>query len=190
MRITQEQSKLKQSFLTKEMLSSILNYDAETGVFKWKETAKNPMRGKVAGTSIGNRKQYISIGIRTTLQNGAKKPVYYLAHRLAWLYVTGNWPNEELDHIDGDGTNNSIHNLREVDRLQNMKNQKLSRLNKSGRCGVRFSSFHGKWIVKIGSGKRGNMKHIGVFDDYFDAVCARKSAENRLNYHENHGRAY
>jgi hypothetical protein len=111
----------------------------------------------------------------------------YLAHRLAWLYIHGSMPEKPMmiDHIDGDGENNKISNLRCVDALGNMKNTKLSSNNKSGISGVRWDSKINRWAVTIGH--NGDHISLGRHKDKFEACCARKSAEIKYGYHENHG---
>ena len=76
--------------LTQERLKELLHYDPETGVFTWLESAGKKMNGRIAGTHAS--KNYISIGV------SHKR---YLAHRLAWLYVYGKFPDGILDHLHG-----------------------------------------------------------------------------------------
>jgi len=112
--------------------------------------------------------------------------VAYRAGRLAWLYMNGQWPENIIDHEDGDGTNNKYKNLRDVTLHENCKNRRKRVDNKSGVCGVSWSKFCGKWHSYIWVNKK--MKVIGYFDDFFEAVCSRKNAESRYGYHPNHGK--
>lgn len=118
--------------LTVARLREILNYDPETGVFT-RRTGGQGFRceaGRVAGSphSAG----YINISVL-----GKRR----LAHRLAWFYVHGQWPVGDIDHIDGDRSNNRIANLRSVNRSGNLQNQRAAKPhNKTGFLGVRLDT--------------------------------------------------
>lgn len=104
-----------------------------------------------------------------------------LAHRVLWMMREKTLP-DEIDHVDGSSKSNGEVNLRPVTHQQNMQNQKLRSDNKSGLMGVSWFKSRGLWLVKIQN------KHIGYFGCFFEACCARKSAECRLGFHANHGR--
>ena len=143
--------------LAKEML----DYDPVTGVFTWKQAPqfKPQLLGKVAGT-VSRGYRYIKIGQER-----------WLAHRLAYAMVHGDLPTE-IDHIDGDKDNNSIENLRDGTKGVNTMNLGIHR---SGELiGVNF--YKDKWQARIG--KAGRFLYNGK--DFFEAVCARKSAENQF----------
>ena len=108
-----------------------------------------------------------------------------LSHRLAWLYVYGVWPLE-IDHINGVKDDNRISNLRSVNRQTNLRNTKIRLLNTSGHVGVSMCSRSKKWFAYITN--NGKKSHLGQFLKIQDAVNARKSAEERLGFHPNHGR--
>lgn len=110
----------------------------------------------------------------------------YRAHHIIWLMVKGYLPSE-LDHINGDRTDNRIENLREVDRQENLRNQKLRKSNSSGVMGVGWDKTHGKWTARIRHD--GKNRTLGSFKTYEEAVEARKAAEVIHGYHVNHGRA-
>lgn len=166
--------------ITQEDLKKLLHYDPDTGVFTW-IVDRNPgiKKGQRAGyvCSDGRGKKYISIGI---------KGKYYKSHRLVWLYVNGFFPSDQIDHIDGNGCNNSLKNLREVSNRENCRNRKIYSFNKSGYTGVSWYTPRNKWIARINNNKR--TIHLGYFDNINDAISARKSAERELSYHENHGK--
>lgn len=106
-------------------------------------------------------------------------------HRLAWACHHGEVPPDmQIDHQDGNPSNNVLSNLRMVDHGGNMRNRKLCKRNKTGVHGVRFESSRGKYVVNL----RG--KTIGRCRDFFEAVCLRRSAEisSKVKFHENHGR--
>jgi len=153
--------------LTQNYLQSILNYNPDTGIFTWKKPRPKINVGDVAGY-LNKKSKYYYIGL--DLKD-------YKAHRLAWLYVYGKLP-KVIDHIDGNPSNNSINNLRSCTIQQNMCNQKLRTDNKSGVKGVMFHKF-GKWRVRITTNKI--VKHIGYFDDFFEACCASYSNRNKLH---------
>lgn len=165
--------------ITQNDLKKRLCYDPKTGIFTRLVRCGNQAGGKVAGTP--HKKGYISIGFSLA---GVKK--IYLAHRLAWLYVFGEMPDGQIDHINGDKTDNRIENLRVVNHLENHKNTKLHSRNKSGLSGVWFHGQNKNWCaeIKVNNKKIGLGSHSG----FFDACCARKSAERRFGFHMNHGR--
>ncbi len=112
----------------------------------------------------------------------------YLVHRLIWLWMTGQMPEKDIDHIDGNGLNNVWSNLREATRSQNMRNAKIRTDNKSGQAGVSFHARSRKWRASINTGV-GTKKHLGYYDNLQDAIVARLQAEKTNGYHKNHGRA-
>ncbi len=111
------------------------------------------------------------------------------AHRIVWALHHNQQPSPDLDidHIDGNSLNNTPSNLRLVSITTNLRNSKISKRNKSGVTGV--SLFNGRWHANIGStgGPNGRIK-LGSFKRKEDAIAARKVAEVRLGYHQNHGR--
>lgn len=107
----------------------------------------------------------------------------YKEHRLIWLMFNGYIP-VQIDHNDGNKLNNKIENLRSADNQKNQMNSSLRKDNKTGVTGVRF--MHGKFAAQIRFNKKDT--HLGLFVDFFEAVCARKSAENKLCFNVNHGK--
>lgn len=163
--------------LTQERLKQLLDYDPVTGDFTWKVERGGTNIGDIAGhTCYKNTKQYTLIGIDRSL---------YRAHRLVWLHVHGRFPKQEIDHINGNGTDNSLGNLREVDRKENCKNMRLHNHNTSGISGVSWRKQRSSWRAYVTVGNK--QVSLGHFDNLFDACCARKSAERALGFHANHG---
>lgn len=165
--------------ITQEELKKLLHYDPETGAFTWLRITSNRVKvgmevGSILNSSCG--KSYIETRIC------CKR---YLIHRLAFLYMTGSLPSEEVDHIDGNGCNNKWINLRKSDRSENQKNIRRRIDNKSGITGVYWSKNRCKWIAQISL--NGRIKFLGNFDNIFDAACVRKSAHIKHGYHVNHG---
>jgi len=162
--------------LTQPYLKKILDYAPDTGVFVWKiAKSKNIRVGAVAGciNSLGYR--VIKIDRRT-----------YLAHRLAWLYVYGEFPDNQIDHINQAKDDNRILNLRDVTVSENGKNAKMSKNNTSGINGVCWYKRRKKWRVRINV--NGKLKHLGYYEDLKLAALVRKEAEIKYGYHKNHGK--
>ena len=108
-------------------------------------------------------------------------------HRLVWEEANGPIPSGmDIDHINGDRTDNRIENLRPVTRAENMKNCKVYKNSKTGVPGVCWCKVKKKWRVYLVENYK--QKHLGYYRDWFDAVCARMSANNKYNFHVNHGR--
>ncbi|WP_027949855.1 HNH endonuclease signature motif containing protein [Haliea salexigens] len=165
-----------------EILKSRLDYNSQTGNLTWKKTCspQNKFKGMAAG-GIGVN-GYIYIGISV---NGV--PVTLSAHRVVYMISEGVEPQGEIDHINGDRADNRWANLRVVDRLENNKNMAKYKNNSSGVMGVYRNKNNGRWYAAISdTGKRIS---LGGYGDWMDAVCARKSAENKFGYHQNHGRS-
>ena len=163
--------------ITQAELKELLHYDQYTGVFTWLCNKRKPNSLGYAGT-IAHRKgkKYMQICINF------KK---YYSHRLAWFYTNKEWPENEIDHIDGNGLNNKINNLRPVTRAENTKNTRKYNTNKSGLTGVCWDKRESKWKSYINID--GVLKNIGYFDNIFDAACSRKSASIKYEFHKNHG---
>lgn len=155
--------------LTQEYLQSIFNYNPETGIFTWVKPRPKIQVGQVAGY-LHKKSGYYYIGLNLKR---------YKLHRLAWLYVYGNLP-KVIDHIDGNPANNKINNLRSCNMQQNSCNQKLRKDNTTGVKGLRLAK-HGKWRAFITYNKI--KKHLGYFDDFFEACCVMYAARNK--YHGN-----
>ena len=155
--------------MTYEEVNALFVYDPETGVLAYRNT------GKEAGTIGGH-------GYRRVSVSGANTS----SHRVMWLLHTGSLPFDMVDHIDGDKLNNKISNLRAVSRRDNGRNARRSKANKSGVTGVRWDKQNSRWMSGIVD--NGIRIHLISCEDWFEAVCARKSAEVRLGFHANHGR--
>lgn len=154
--------------LTQERLKELLDYEPETGNFFWRiRRGRGAPAGGIAGTPHKNG--YTSIKI----DGGGP----YLAHRLAWLYVTGEWP-DELDHINRNKKDNRFTNLRECTRQQNQANRDIQKNNKSGWKGVRKLKDN-KWLARIQVG--GKTVFIGHFKSASDASQAYADASRRLH---------
>lgn len=156
--------------VTQAAAKELLDYNLETGVFTWKVKArKGPVAaGDVAGyTDLDG---YIKIGI-----DGR----YYNAHRLAFLYVTGQWPTGSVDHLDGNRRNNAWSNLRDVSQVVNMQNQRKAHADsKSGVMGASRTRT-GRWKACITVDKQ--FFYLGLFDTAEQAGAAYMEAKRRLH---------
>ena len=151
--------------LTAEKLRELLHYDPETGIFTRKvRTSPRVKAGDVAGSQGGGGYLNIMVGSRL-----------HKAHRLAWLYVYGEWPKDKLDHINRNKTDNRISNLRDVSHKQNMQNASKRSDNTSGHPGVYLVKRKSKWQAQIMHNYK--LIHLGYFSDREEAVAARKAAE-------------
>lgn len=186
--------------ITQEYLKEALIYNQDTGIFTWrldrpdshfsdwrgrngwlKNISKDGVAGSPSRPSKRNPLSYIIIGL------GGKN---HKAHRLAWLYIYGEWPSEDIDHVNLNTTDNRIDNLRlSVDKL-NHRNRSKYRNNTSGIPGVSYYTRLSKWQAEgqqIVDSKR--IRHyLGVFHSFLDACAARKSWELKFGYSENHGK--
>ena len=160
--------------LTQKQLKRILKYNRNTGEFIKRFSSGSTKKGSAAGTVQASG--YVQIEI-----NGKG----YKAHRLAWLYVTGEFPSDQIDHINHVRSDNRFINLRECSNIENSKNAKMPKNNTSGFVGVNFSKTARRWHVRIGV--NGDRVHIGYFESKEDAILARKKANLKYGYHENHG---
>lgn len=137
--------------ITAERAREVLDYDPETGVFVWRATLSNRARiGMTAGTVHPNGYRYVSV-------DGTRN----LAHRLAWLYVTGEWPGSLIDHIDTNQQNNAFANLRLATYKMNAENRhRAMPSNKIGLLGV-SKGRRGTFKAQIGT--NGGNKYLGEF---------------------------
>lgn len=156
--------------LTAERLREVLSYDPETGVFHHlREDVIRRFRRLEAGSI--DKDGYVIIGV-----DGA----VYRAHRLAWLYVHGQWPAHEIDHINGIPDDNRITNLREADGPRHQQqNQKLRDTNKSGYPGVYWDTTNGRWRAMIRNG--GKKLSLGSFTSRHDAGAAYMAAKAKMH---------
>lgn len=165
--------------LTQALVRERLDYNLETGVFTWKvrpcnSRTTNSWNTRYAGTEAG----YIYLHDKDGDLYYRKVSINdhpYRLHRIAWLYVHGILP-ERIDHIDGDGLNNKISNLRVISHGDNIRKARIAKNNTSGYKGVFWRKDTNRWAAR--SKVDGKYKSLGSFDskeDAFDAYC--KSVE-------------
>lgn len=173
-----------------EVLRRLIDYCADTGVLTWKKrraSAEQSQKeanifnslfaGKVAGSKMKRgRNEYITVFV---LGN------HLLAHRVAWAISFGRWPEGSIDHIDGNGLNNRIGNLREAPPTVNGRNARLHKNNTSGHCGVIWNKGRRKWVAQVMIDRKN--KNLGGFVNKADAIRARLEANRKLGFTDRHG---
>jgi hypothetical protein len=169
-----------------ELLRQILRYEPETGKLFWlphiafgpiTEGYAKSFNSRWAGTEAFTSKMHNGYFQGHVLSSKQA------SHRVIWALVYGEWPIE-VDHINGDRSDNRLANLREVDRSQNCRNAALRKSRVGATVGVRFNK--GAWQATITS--RGKRQHLGRFQNKDEAIAVRKAAERNLGFHANHGR--
>lgn len=178
--------------ISPDLMRQVIDYDPETGSMVWKERDSSLFRdGSHSKESLAKGWNKAHAGKSAISGAGA----YYgtsvlgrklLAHRIAWAIHYGEWPKGTIDHINRDGRDNRICNLRDVSPALNTRNRPLSPRNTSGVSGVRWDAKAKSWVVTVGGSAKN--KYVGSFKDFDEAVAARKNAEIGLGYHPNHGR--
>ena len=156
--------------ITRDRLKELVSYDPDLGVFTWNKDygvkAKKGYRAGYLDKSTG----YYKIGLDERR---------YYAHRLAWLYISGDWPRKEIDHINGHRDDNRIINLREASSAQNKYNSKRPSTNTSGIKGVSKNKRLGKWQSYIWYGNK--KLHLGYFDSINDAEAVVVSKRKMMH---------
>jgi hypothetical protein len=156
--------------LTQERLRFLMDYDPDTGLFTRKVKVKHQPAGAIVGTS----------GTRGYLQcNIDGKP--YKLHRLAWLYVHGEWPADQIDHINHITSDNRLCNLRVVSCAENHQNRARKTNSASGYLGVTWHKRDRRWQAHLEV--NGKAIHLGSYQDLDLAVAARKQAELKFHPH-------
>lgn len=165
-------------------LGLLLEYNDEQGALIWKKRPNtmpynrifnSRFTGKIAG--VPNNTGHVLVSVRGTR---------ILAHRIIWALHTGDWPKGQIDHINGNPSDNRISNLRDIPHTFNQRNMKKNCRNTSGYCGVRMAKTQGKWFSTIQIENR--TKYLGTFETKEAAFAARKAAEAKIGgYTERHG---
>ena len=150
--------------LTQQELMRQLCYDPDTGLFT-NAITRNPRAQKGAAAGHVNNLGYVVLQVN-------RRKAY--AHRLAWLYMTGQWPRHEIDHINRVRSDNRFVNLREATPEQNKHNTTSRQNNTTGAKGVVWHKGRKKWQAQISVA--GKHTYLGLFDSFDAAVAARKTA--------------
>ncbi len=158
--------------ITASRVRELFDYNPETGIFTRK--VRTAMRTKI-GDIVGNRDSYgyLQVSVDGKL---------CLLHRLAWLYVYGNFPSGKIDHIDRCKTNNAISNLRDVTHKENMRNLPIFKTNTSGYAGVHQRKDNGRFTAHISC--NGQKRFLGNYDS---AESASSAYELARYFRDNYG---
>lgn len=168
---------MKERELTAEHLKSLLKYDQDTGIFTWRYLAGSGGKykaGSIAGTKGRHGGGYIEITILGQL---------FKAHRLAWLYMTGEFPKSQIDHINRDRADNRWSNLREATLQQNLKNKTCYKSNTTGCPGVTWHKRIKKFQARISSDCK--RIHLGYYENIHDAESVYKIAKAKMHNFSN-----
>lgn len=181
--------------VTPDIVREFFDYNADTGKLYWRDrdrkwfvsetawkSARTKCAGKEAGTKCTKKNGYSWKQVHIPVEG---KPTVFLVHRLIWMWVTGENPPENIDHINRDATDNRWVNLRASNSVENNKNKTMKSNNTSGYCGVTWVKRLSKWQASI---RTANQRYyLGVYSNLDDAISARKKAEGQLGFHEGHG---
>lgn len=174
--------------ITPELLRQLFDYDPLTGKFTFKprgaEWFASPARAEVWNLKYAGKEALRTVNAIGYLQGQVNQKIM-MAHRVAYMIAHGIVPHE-IDHINGDRTDNRIANLRAVSRAENTRNKMLHASNVSGVSGVYQEKRRGRWVAQIGLKNR--RIHLGTFMTMEEAIAARQKANSKLGYHANHGR--
>jgi len=177
----------KTELLSPHDLRQLICYNAISGDFFWRHRPATIFKTQAA-FKIWNVKFSGKEAFFTDTPEGYKRGVIfkrpYKAHRVAWAVSYGEWP-DQIDHIDHNRTNNKLSNLRNVSIFDNNRNVSRSKVNTSGITGVSWDNRRGNWRAYIKTD--GAQKYLGCFSSISDAAHARKRAERKLGFHDNHG---
>lgn len=174
--------------LTAEQARILLDYDPLTGKLFWKRRPRG-MCSSDSQWKFWNTRWVGAPALDNLDRHGYLKGKIFgrmiRAHRVAWLITTGEWPEVEIDHINGIRTDNRLENLRSVTKSQNRRNSKMPSNNTSGVTGVSWFPQTKKWSARI-SDKDGT-KVLGYFPCFAVAVRARRQAEREKGFSARHG---
>ena len=191
-----------QEILTQQILKKMFRYDATNGTLskivldendpeiiklygsvtsiRIRNSLLNNKNGSIRENKAGNK--YLCFKIQF---NNHKLTLD--SHRIIWVMEYGYWPTE-IDHLDGNGLNNCLGNLRDVDRVENNKNHRKQSNSSSGISGISFRKDTNKWrAYSFISNPIRKQVGLGVFDNLFDAVCVRISWQNKNGFTLRHG---
>ncbi len=175
------------STMTPQMLREILRYNPENGHLFWRERPSEMFSchriWKSWNSNYANRRALYTKD-KDGYRVGTIFSLKFKSHRVAWAIYYGDWPNQQIDHINGVKSDNRIANLRDVSQQTNRMNSRLSQKNTSGHVGV--SGKRGKWNASVQIHK--NVIHLGRFKLKREAIVAARAARKALGFGEVHGK--
>jgi len=164
--------------MTSKRAHELLTYDCESGKVFWRVSPCNATKaGDEAGRIVG--------AYRVAKVDYKSYPV----HHLVWLLVYGVFPRYNIDHIDGNGLNNKVENLRDVPRCINQRNRKQAKNNTSGITGVHWDKVYKRWVAKVKI--NGESRFLGGYTSKEDAGIAREKyleEHKELGFTTRHGK--
>lgn len=172
----------KADSITPEALRQLLRYEPETGKLYWKERPVEMLPSERAGkswnTRFAGKEAFTAIG-NHRYRVGRVNYKELLAHRVVWAIHYGEWPEDQIDHVDNDRLNNRIGNLREATSFENMRNRGAQNNNSSGHKGVHWNSGAKAFCAQICF--EGRRVYLGLFSTAEDAHAAYCEAAKK--YH-------
>lgn len=172
-----------------ETLHSLIDYDPDAGRITFKRRDRVYFETDRQFATWNSRfagRPAVNVAHSHGYLVGRVNSQMYKAHRLAFALHYGRWPEGEIDHINGDKSDNRISNLREVSTLRNGKNRPKQANNTSGVTGVAYSAAKRKWFARIKVSQK--LIHLGYFESMPEAVSARRSAEIKFGFSARHGK--
>jgi len=166
--------------ITPALCRQLLRYDPETGKLYWLARGDPAWDAKWAGREAFTASKD---GYRV----GSIHGVAFRAHRVIWALVHGEWPPDQIDHDDGDRSNNRMSNLLASSNRQNHRNEAIPKNNTSGIAGVHYCKQTGKWRASIKVDYR--TRCLGRHDTFAQAAAAREAGKRRYGFTERHGSA-
>ena len=163
----------KYEAITPDIVASLLDYDAESGILLWKRRPIEIFPSKRVFSTWNSRfagKPALNASLNGRHKTGTIFYRHFLAHRVVWCLCRGEWPKEDIDHINGDGMDNRIENLRECSMMENQWNKSAERNSTSKYKGVSWCKLRYKWYCN--ANLYGKTKFLGRFDREEDAAIA------------------
>ena len=184
----------KKPLVSIALLNEILRLEPERGKLFWRlktpdmvDSERESTRLRIArnwNARYQGKQAFTNLSLRGYLTGVIQNRRYY-AHRVVWALHYGEWPNDQIDHINGNRLDNRIQNLRVATDAENRKNQCVRSDNRTGIAGVWWDQTRQKYQAYINHD--GRRIHLGRYESLDDAAAARKEAERQYGYHENHG---
>jgi hypothetical protein len=183
----------KSNIPTPEELQSVLWYSSKTGKLYWRKRSPgmfdNSQLNAEKSCRGWNKKYSGKEAFKVYNPDGYKRGkvfnMTFSSHRVCWAIYFNQWPEQQIDHINGIRDDNRIENLRDVSQAVNVKNSRKRKNNTSGHTGVSWLKNNKKWAATINI--NGRRKYVGFFHKKEEAIAARKKAAEKYSYTSRHG---